>query len=275
MKTAAILTLAGVLAVSSGLAASYEITRDQSHVVSAAPRGTSPTVQSDSVRQVFGDAARSGTPKPADPVRDNAAARPRVGVSQMRKQVDGHPVIYVTFDDGPSLTHTPSILDILARHHAKATFFVEGRFAHRYPQLVAAELAAGHSVGNHTWSHPHLPTLNETAVRYQLTSTRSYLRSLGANAMCVRPPFGESSAIVHRVESTMGIHEYLWTTETKDWTHSTAAVSLKRALLGLRPGAIVVFHDGQASGSAQTVAAVDEFLTRADSQGYVALALPC
>jgi len=276
-----ILTLAGVLAVSSGLAASYEITRDQTPVRSAADIRTSPAGPSDSVRQLLANTGRSVTPTSADAVRgnasvrDNAAVRPRIGVAQMRNEVDGHPVIYVTFDDGPSLTHTPLILNVLARHHAKATFFVEGRFAHRYPNLITAELAAGHSVGNHTWTHPHLPTLNETAIRYQLTSTRSYLRSLGASATCVRPPFGETSSVVHRVESKMGIHEYLWTTETKDWTHATASASLKRALAGLKPGAVIVFHDGRASGSAQSVAAVDTLLTRADSLGYVALALPC
>jgi peptidoglycan/xylan/chitin deacetylase (PgdA/CDA1 family) len=144
-----------------------------------------------------------------------------------------------------------------------------------YPQLVTAELAAGDSVGNHTMTHPHLPTLSEALIRYQLTSTRDLLRALGANAQCVRPPFGETNVVVHRVESDLGIREYLWTTETKDWTHSTTARDLRRANAGLRPGAIIVFHDGHASGSSQSVAAVEQFLTRLEAQGYVALPLPC
>jgi peptidoglycan/xylan/chitin deacetylase (PgdA/CDA1 family) len=196
-------------------------------------------------------------------------------IGPVRSTADGHPVVYLTFDDGPSLTHTARILAVLRRHHARATFFVEGRFAHRYPQLIAAELAAGDSIGSHTWSHPHLPTLSAAAIRKELLSTQRYLRSLGVPAQCFRPPFGETNAVVHRVEAAMGIHEYLWTTETKYWTHASSARDLQRADAGLRPGAIIVFHDGHGSGSNQTVAAVDQFLTRAQAQGYIALPLPC
>ena len=271
VKTAAILTIAGVLAVSSGLAASYEVAKSRPMRVSA-----SVSASSDRAPQVVLGQRPLTTPGSASPrPSDNAAVKPTTDLGPMHRMVAGHPVVYVTFDDGPSLAHTPQILEILARHHAKATFFVEGRFVRRYPQLITAELAAGHSVGNHTLSHPHLRTIGEAAIRYQLTSTGSLLHSLGANAQCFRPPFGETSSLVHRVEASLGIHEYLWTTETKDWTHVSAALDLRRATAGLKPGAIIVFHDGRASGSAQSVAAVDTFLTHAEALGYVALALPC
>ena len=282
MKTPAMLALAGVVAVCFGLTATVEGERQ-------APASTQASRQNNAYTpKLTSSASPSFSPSASAPVsillpqtgaKSTVTTLPKpvlpIPAGPVRSSVDGHPVVYVTFDDGPSLTHTTRILAVLDRHHAKATFFVEGRFAHRYPQLIAAELAAGHSVGNHTWAHPHLPTLSAAAIRVQLLATAHYLRALGAPAQCFRPPFGETNAIVHRVETGLGIREYLWTTETKDWTHALAAVDLQRADAGLHPGAIIVFHDGRGSGSAQTVAAVDQFLTHAQAQGYVALPLPC
>ena len=279
MRTSAIVAAAGVLAISAGLLTAAGSARNDPLRTSASARSqnnaslplttpsasSAPTVVAPTV-VATSTAAAAPAPIPATTIQP---------VGSTKRMLSGHPVVYITFDDGPSMTHTPLILEVLARHHAHATFFVEGRFAHRYPQLVVAELAAGNSVGNHTWTHPHLPTLSEAAIRNELTSTRHLLRTLGANGQCVRPPFGETSAMVHRVESSMGIREYLWTTETKDWMHTTAARDLQRADAGLKPGAIIVFHDGRASGSPQSVAAVEQFLTRAESLGYIALPLPC
>ena len=295
MKSAAIIAIAGALAVGAGLLAAVgTVHNDASTVLRAsAPQNNAltpltplaPTARqstpSDSVAQsspLSPPLALPTTSAIAAEAQDPLAPIPPGPVQSLgptRRTLNGHPVVYLTFDDGPSLTHTQLILDTLARHHAKATFFVEGRNVRLYPQLVTAELAAGDSVGNHTMTHPHLPTLSEALIRYQLTSTRDLLRALGANAQCVRPPFGETNAVVHGVESDLGIREYLWTTETKDWTHSTTARDLRRANAGLRPGAIIVFHDGHASGSSQSVAAVEQFLTRLEAQGYAALPLPC
>ena len=283
MRTPSIIALAGVIAVSAGLGLAADTAGNQAAAVrthsrsdnyAVAPRTASPVPSSAVSTPTSALIAPRAAPSPAATVA-MTPARTVIPVGPRLTTVGDHPVVYLTFDDGPSLTHTPLILDVLARHHARATFFVIGRFARRYPQLIAAELAAGNSVGSHTWSHPHLPKLSEQLISDQLVSTRHLLRSLGANAQCFRPPFGETNAIVHRVESRMGIHEYLWTTETKDWTHTSARVDLKRADAGLHPGAIIVFHDGHGSGSKQAVAAVDELLRQAEAKGYVALPLPC
>jgi peptidoglycan/xylan/chitin deacetylase (PgdA/CDA1 family) len=295
MRSAAIIAIAGALAVGAGLLAAVgTVHNDASTVLRAsAPQNNALTpltplappsrqsTPSDSAAQSSPlspplalpttSAIAAEAPNPLAPIPPG----PVQSLGPTRRTLNGHPVVYLTFDDGPSLTHTQLILDTLARHHAKATFFVEGRNVRRYPQLITAELAAGDSVGNHTLSHPHLPTLSQASIRYQLTSTRDLLRALGANAQCVRPPFGETNALVHRVESALGMREYLWTTETKDWMHSSVALDLQRANAGLRPGAIIVFHDGRASGSTQSVAAVEQFLVRLEAQGYVALPLPC
>ena len=163
------------------------------------------------------------------------------------------------------------MLSVLARHHAKATFFVIGASAAAYPGLVRAEVAAGQAVGDHTWTHPHLTTLPRAAVVTQLRSTRDLLRSLGATARCFRPPFGATDATVADVARSLGLRQYLWTTESKDWTGASAATDLSRALAGLRPGAIIVFHDWVAT----TPRVVEQLLTIAARRGYVAASLPC
>lgn len=183
----------------------------------------------------------------------------------------GRPVVYLTFDDGPSPTGTLAMLAVLQRHHAKATFFVIGETAAAYPNLVREEIAAGESVGGHTWTHPHLRTLSRAAVTAQLADTRDLIRSLGAPARCFRPPYGETDSTVSSVARSLHVHQYLWTTESKDWTGAPANVDLTKALAGLQPGAIIVFHDWVP----QTQQVVDQFLTIAARRGYIAAALPC
>ena len=188
---------------------------------------------------------------------------------------NGHPVVYLTFDDGPSPTNTPPVLDILRRHGAHATFFVIGRFARAHANLVTAEVAASNAVGGHSWSHPHLTEMSRSQITAQLQSTRDLLRELGSTARCFRPPFGETDSRVKSVATDLHLHQYLWTTESKDWTHASTSTDLAKALAGLKPGAIIVFHDGDGSGSAQSRRAVDQFLTAVTQRGYLADALPC
>lgn len=185
--------------------------------------------------------------------------------------IDGHPVVYLTFDDGPSPLHTPALLIALRRHHAKATFFVIGETVALFPDLVRQEIAAGDSVGGHSWTHPHLDSLSAAAVATQLLSTRDLIRSLGAPARCFRPPFGQIDSAVANVALGLNLHPYLWSTITNDFTYASTSADLTRALEGLHPGAIIVFHDWVA----QSLQAVDEFLTIADQLGYIAAPLPC
>ena len=144
-----------------------------------------------------GTPASSGSPQPALTVDLQAPVPSRA------RERGGHPVVYVTFDDGPSSTNTPPLLTILRRHHAHATFFVIGRFARANPSLVKAEIAAGHAVGGHSWSHPHLTELSSSKVRAQLVSTRDLLRGLGSTARCFRPPFGETDSSVRTIASDL------------------------------------------------------------------------
>jgi peptidoglycan/xylan/chitin deacetylase (PgdA/CDA1 family) len=175
-------------------------------------------------------------------------------------------VIYLTFDDGPQVTYTPQVLRVLARHHAKATFFVLGREVAAHPELVALERSQGHHVGNHTWDHPMLTHLTDARIRQEI--------STGVQSKCFRPPFRDTDARVAAIAASYHLRQILWDVDTKDWTKPGAAKIERAILRGARPGAIILLHDGGGNRS-ETVAALDRALTQLAAQGYTFRSLPC
>src|SRR5207237_1341345 len=104
--------------------------------------------------------------------------------------VDG-PYIALTFDDGPSTKLTPKLLDLLAAHQIKGTFFLIGENAAEHPELVAREAREGHEIANHSWSHPNLAKMSDDGVRAQLRKTEDAIRSAISNRpTLMRPPYG-------------------------------------------------------------------------------------
>lgn len=187
----------------------------------------------------------------------------------------GRPVVYLTFDDGPSVDNTPAVLAALQRFGARATFFVVGQRAWLHPELVRQEVAAGDAVGGHGWRHVRLTALTPEQRRAALGGTQTLLRYLGAPGRCFRPPFGVTDAAVRATARELGLRQYLWTDETRDWTKRPAAVVATTAISGLTPGAILVFHDGHASGGAETVTVVETVLRELARRGWSAQPLPC
>src|ERR1700736_507403 len=104
--------------------------------------------------------------------------------------VDG-PYIAMTFDDGPSAKLTPKLLDLLAAHHIKATFFLIGQNVAENPEIAAREVREGHEIANHSWSHPNLAKMSDEGVRGQLRKTDDAIRSaIGKRPSLLRPPYG-------------------------------------------------------------------------------------
>src|SRR5438132_10143074 len=102
------------------------------------------------------------------------------------------PYIALTFDDGPSAKLTPKLLDVLAAHHIKATFFVIGENVAEHPEIVARAAREGHEIGNHSWSHPNLAKMSDAGVRNQLQRTNDAIKSdTGSHPTIFRPPSGE------------------------------------------------------------------------------------
>src|SRR5438128_7898270 len=125
--------------------------------------------------------------------RDSRSAPTESSVTFSSVHVNG-PYIAITFDDGPSATLTPKLLDLLAAHHIKTTFFVIGENVAEHPDIVARAAREGHEIGNHSWSHPNLGKMSDEAVRRQLRQTDDAVRqATGKRPTLMRPPYGSLS----------------------------------------------------------------------------------
>jgi peptidoglycan/xylan/chitin deacetylase (PgdA/CDA1 family) len=179
----------------------------------------------------------------------------------------------LTFDDGPNPAWTPRLLDVLAAHGVRASFFLVGRFAAAQPELVRRIQAAGHLIGNHSWDHPNLARSREWRVREQLRQSKETLEQiLGAKMRFFRPPFGARRPAVLRIAREMGLEPVLWNAMTSDWelpVAETIAQRLTRRVERLeRRGwaANIVLHDGShrdmAANRGPSVTAAGLLMTR-------------
>jgi peptidoglycan/xylan/chitin deacetylase (PgdA/CDA1 family) len=157
----------------------------------------------------------------------------------------------LTFDDGPSRTWTPRLLDALASHNIRATFFLLGSRASAHPELVRRTAAAGHLIGNHSWNHPNLARSSAKTIREQLQRTNDVLQQIvGGPVRFFRPPFGARRPAVFRIARSLGLQPVLWNAMTSDWSQPSAeriAARLTESIGKLhRHGHAVniVLHDG-------------------------------
>ncbi len=178
-------------------------------------------------------AARAVRPTPEEP-----------GITFNSVQVDG-PYIAMTFDDGPSATLTPKLLDLLAAHHIKATFFVVGENVAEHPEIVARAAREGHEIANHSWSHPNLGKMSDENVRRQLRQTDDAIKNAtGKRPTSMRPPYGSITAREkHWIHDEFGYDIILWDVDPLDWKRPGPAVVRARILKETRPGSIVLSHD--------------------------------
>ncbi|MFT3864578.1 MAG: polysaccharide deacetylase family protein [Solirubrobacterales bacterium] len=147
--------------------------------------------------------------------------------------------VALTFDDGPSLTQTPAILETLVRFGARATFFEEGRHVAGREALMRQILAAGSEIGNHSYDHPVDPG------EWELASTQEAIRGATGFMPCLfRPPYGEVDKKVERAARANGLELVLWTLDSEDDAHPGVGAIRVRVVRQTRPGSIVLLHDG-------------------------------
>jgi peptidoglycan/xylan/chitin deacetylase (PgdA/CDA1 family) len=178
----------------------------------------------------------------------------------------------LTFDDGPGPA-TRSILDVLARHDATATFFVLVDRAEARPDLVRRIVAAGHEVGLHGLDHQRLTTLAPGAVRAHVAQGKHRLeRCTGQSVRYFRPPYGSQSPRTFAAARRCGLEVVVWTSDADDWIDHDASHVAQLALERVRPGGVALLHDGFASdpGAAlpepqfDRAQALDDFLAGSD-----------
>ena len=170
----------------------------------------------------------------------------------------------LTFDDGPG-RDTDALLEVLARHDAKAIFFLVGKRVAAEPALVKRLVGAGHVPGNHSWDHPDLRTLPLHEVREQLQRTSDAIEAAGGVRPAVfRPPYGYTSVPIEELAQSMGMSTLLWDVDTADWSRP-GVDAIADAIAGAAPGAVVLLHDGPQERE-QTVAAVERWLATAQRQ---------
>ena len=179
--------------------------------------------------------------------------------------------IALTFDDGPSEGTLP-LLDYLAKEGIKATFFQCGMNILRHPSIAGKVAAAGHEIGNHTFSHPHLTFKSQEFIDREFSEAQSIIAGeTGVTPMLLRAPYGLRWAGMQAVQQKLALLGVLWTVIGNDWKWPAARIS-SRVLEHSSPGGIVCLHDARAVDAkpdiSQTIAAVQKIVPILKDKGY-------
>lgn len=184
-------------------------------------------------------------------------------------------VIYLTFDAGYENGYTASILDTLKKQQAPATFFVVKHYVDTAPDLIRRMVAEGHTVANHTATHPDMSRLSDKAAfQKELTDLEEAYRALTGLEMAklYRPPQGKFSEENLKMASELGYSTFFWSLAHVDWyvdRQPTQEEALKKLTARIHPGAIVLLH----STSKTNAEVLDELITRWKDMGYTFAAL--
>jgi peptidoglycan-N-acetylglucosamine deacetylase len=174
--------------------------------------------------------------------------------------------VAIGFDDGPD-TDTPAFVRMLARNRAQATFFMIGRqVTAAYRETILRELREGDVPGDHTYTHPDLTRSRD--VRGELEKTLAAIRAQSGYTPCVfRPPYGDVNAEVVRTARSLGLATVTWNVDPTDYAQPGTAAIEQRVLAQVRPGSIIISHDG-GGPRGQTLAAYPRIIATLRERGY-------
>ena len=180
-------------------------------------------------------------------------------------------LIALTFDDGPHPQYTEEILDILKEYDAKATFFVLGKFAELYPEIIKRQSREGHEIGNHTYSHIDIKKSTKDKLLDEYEKTQNIIAKLTDNKpKLFRPPYGSfNNNTIDIVEMDNSII-VLWSShqDSKDWSNPDVKKIVNSTLSNVKNGDIILFHDYVYYEKSNTVEALKEILPELKNRGY-------
>ncbi|WP_410656872.1 polysaccharide deacetylase family protein [Amycolatopsis sp. lyj-112] len=172
----------------------------------------------------------------------------------------------LTFDDGPSASNTPRLLNALRQNGLRATMFNQGQYAAANPAQVRAQVSAGMWVANHSYTHPHLTQLSQSQVDSEISRTQQAVANAGGGTpKLFRPPYGETNTTVRSVAAKYGLTQIIWDVDSADWNNaSTDAIVAANARL--TNGQVILMHDWPAN----TVAAIPRIAQGLAARGLCA-----
>jgi peptidoglycan/xylan/chitin deacetylase (PgdA/CDA1 family) len=184
----------------------------------------------------------------------------------------------LTYDDGPNAAATPALLDLLAAHNARATFFMIGNFVRQQKDLARRVHAAGHLIGNHTETHPWLHYQTARTIQQELRACNQALEdTLGTPVRYFRPPHGARRPAVLRIARELGLTTVQWNVMAKDWQPIGPEAILANITRGLartcraHRGANILLHDGgdraMSANRNDTLAVTRSLLARFAAEG--------
>ncbi|MFJ8389406.1 polysaccharide deacetylase family protein [Streptomyces sp. NPDC094438] len=222
----------------------------------------------------------SGTPSaPSQDAGSTTAAAPNKapgwplpGLAGLSHSASGTgKTVALTFDDGPDPRWTPQILALLAQHNAKATLCEIGPNAQRYPDLTKAIVAAGHRLCDHSVHHNEqqskMPLDYNT---HEIVDAKREITDAaggGTKLLYYRAPGGDFSPVIRGIAAQQGLRPLGWSVDSDDWQRPGVDSILNNINKDLKPGAVVLMHDGGGDRS-QSVAALARLLDQLDAQGY-------
>ena len=185
----------------------------------------------------------------------------------------------LTFDDGPNDPHTLRLLEVLAKHQVKATFFMIGRFVRERPEIARAVAQAGHVIGNHTYTHPNLFFASPAQLAKELDDCEKVLtEAVGEHSKLFRPPWGLRRPGTLRAAAGRGLTTVMWSVTGDDWKLTTPEAIEGRVARQVRGGGVILLHDGghwqMGVDRSATVAATDRLITRYSGEGYSFVTVP-
>lgn len=185
-----------------------------------------------------------------------------------KNDTSGEKYVALSFDDGPDPRFTPSVLEILEQYGVRATFFVVGSEAQKHPEILAMINRQGHELANHTWTHPHMAEISAGELMAEVESTNQLINGLtGGENNFFRPPRGQLTKEQGSELEKAGYIVVMWDIGIENSKTSTPGEMAERVLKKIKPGGIILLHDGLLDRT-RTIQALPILLEGLRDKGY-------